>query len=89
MFSEQTLIIVALAIASGSAYAGVLDPDCTAEKAARSAAMKATVGVGGRCKPAEPLRIPPGMQWALRRKVRWKSGAMTMARWKSAVTGTE
>jgi hypothetical protein len=29
------------------------DPDCTAEKAARSTAMKATVGVGGRCTPAE------------------------------------
>jgi len=29
------------------------DPDCTAEKAARATAMKATVGVGGRCTPAE------------------------------------
>ena len=29
------------------------DPDCTAEKAARSTAMKATVGVGGRCTPSE------------------------------------
>lgn len=32
------------------------DPDCTAEKAARSTAMKATVGVGGRCTPAEAAR---------------------------------
>jgi hypothetical protein len=29
------------------------DPDCTAAKAARATAMKATVGVGGRCTPAE------------------------------------
>jgi hypothetical protein len=33
--------------------AGPLDPDCTAEKAAKSAAAKATVGVGGRCDPKE------------------------------------
>jgi hypothetical protein len=31
------------------AGAGVVDPDCTAGKATKSAAMKATVGVGGRC----------------------------------------
>ena len=38
---------------AGLALAGVLDPECTAEKAAKSAAAKATVGVGGRCSPAE------------------------------------
>jgi len=32
------------------------DPDCTAEKVARSTAMKATVDVGGRCTPAEAAR---------------------------------
>jgi hypothetical protein len=42
-----------LALATASASAGPLDPDCTAEKAAKSAAMKATVGVGGRCDPKE------------------------------------
>ena len=31
------------------------DPDCTAEKAARSAAMKAPVGVGGRCTAQEAV----------------------------------
>lgn len=36
-----------------NAQAGVLDPDCTAEKAAKSAAMKAVVGVGGRCTAKE------------------------------------
>jgi hypothetical protein len=35
--------------------AGPLDPDCTAEKAAKSAAAKTTVGVGGRCDPKEAL----------------------------------
>ncbi len=42
-----------LALAVASASAGVLDPDCTAEKAAKSAATKAVVGVGGRCDPKE------------------------------------
>lgn len=36
--------------------AGILNPDCTAEKAAKSAAAKATVGVGGRCSPAEAVK---------------------------------
>lgn len=44
---------MAAAIATQLAVAGPLDPDCTAEKAARSAATKATVGVGGRCDPKE------------------------------------
>jgi hypothetical protein len=38
------------------ALAGALDPECTAEKAGRSAATKATVGVGGRCSPAEAAK---------------------------------
>jgi hypothetical protein len=50
---NTTVLALALPIASGAAGAGVLDPDCTAEKAAKSAAMKATVGVGGRCSPKE------------------------------------
>jgi hypothetical protein len=43
----------AFAIVLGQASAGPLDPDCTAEKAAKGAVMKATVGVGGRCSPKE------------------------------------
>jgi hypothetical protein len=39
-----------------AATAGVVNPDCTAEKAAKSAATKATVGVGGRCSPAEAAK---------------------------------
>ena len=34
-------------------FAGVMDPDCNVKKATKSVAMKATVGVGGRCKPVE------------------------------------
>jgi hypothetical protein len=41
---------------AGASGAGVLDPDCTPEKAAKGAAAKATVGVGGRCKPAETIK---------------------------------
>jgi hypothetical protein len=42
-----------LSLGCAAALAGPLDPDCTAEKAAKSAAAKATVGVGGRCDPKE------------------------------------
>lgn len=48
-----TTMTLALALCAQLALAGPLDPDCTAEKAARSAATKATVGVGGRCDPKE------------------------------------
>ena len=44
---------LAMSMAITTASAGPLDPDCTAEKAAKSAAAKATVGVGGRCSPKE------------------------------------
>lgn len=36
--------------------AGALKPDCTAQKAGKSAAMKATIGVGGRCSPADAAK---------------------------------
>jgi hypothetical protein len=47
---------LALAFIAATAMAGVIDPDCTAEKAAKSAASKAAVGVGGRCSPAEAAK---------------------------------
>jgi hypothetical protein len=47
---------VALTLCANLALAGALDPDCTAEKAAKGAATKATVGVGGRCSPAEAAK---------------------------------
>jgi hypothetical protein len=46
----------ALVLASGIALAGPLDPNCTPKKAARGAATKATVGVGGRCGVAETAK---------------------------------
>jgi len=45
-----------LALISSAAVAGVVDPDCTAEKAAKSAAAKSTVGVGGRCSAGEAAK---------------------------------
>ena len=51
--TAMTILTFAAAMHMQMALAGPLDPDCTAEKAARSAATKATVGVGGRCDPKE------------------------------------
>jgi hypothetical protein len=48
-----SMIGVVLSLASAVSNGGPLDPDCTAAKAAKSTAMKATVGVGGRCSPAQ------------------------------------
>lgn len=42
-----------LALVSSAAFAGPVDPSCTPEKAAKSAAAKSTVGVGGRCDAKE------------------------------------
>jgi hypothetical protein len=53
MKTAATALALSLLIAAGTAAAGPLDPDCTAEKAAKGAAMKSTVGVGGRCSPKE------------------------------------
>lgn len=47
------ILALALMLPPGLVSAGPLDPDCTAEKAAKGVAMKATVGVGGRCSPKE------------------------------------
>jgi hypothetical protein len=51
-----TMLTFAAAMHAHLALAGPLDPECTAEKAGRSAATKATVGVGGRCSPAEAAK---------------------------------
>lgn len=56
MKTTATALALTLSIATGIAGAGPLDPDCTAEKAAKGAATKATVGVGGRCSPAEAAK---------------------------------
>ena len=51
-----TIVIFATIMYVPLSSAGPLNPDCTAEKAAKSAAAKATVGVGGRCSPAEAAK---------------------------------
>lgn len=51
----RCILSLLLSLSATSLTADVLDPDCTAEKAAKSAAMKTTVGVGGRCDPKEAL----------------------------------
>lgn len=38
-----------------------VDPDCTVSKAAKGAAMKATLGVGNRCGAAETARDVTGV----------------------------
>ena len=53
--SLNWIVGVLLAVTTAVVNAGPLDPDCTAEKAAKSAAAKATVGVGGRCDPKEAV----------------------------------
>ena len=52
-FIAVTLVVV---LGHSNSFAGALDPDCDAGDAAKSAAMKATVGVGGRCTPAEAAK---------------------------------
>lgn len=49
-------LMAAASLFACAAVAGPLDPDCTAEKAAKSAAAKATVGVGGRCSAGEAVK---------------------------------
>ncbi|HDM8127006.1 TPA: hypothetical protein P0E14_001803 [Vibrio harveyi] len=54
--SKHNLALLLLLFGTTSADAGVLDPDCDAEKAAKATATKAVVGVGGRCTPKEALK---------------------------------
>ena len=56
LIAASSLAVVALAFLSSTAFAGIADPDCTAEKAAKSAAAKSTVGVGGRCDAKEAAK---------------------------------
>jgi hypothetical protein len=51
-----TMLTLAAGLYLQLALAGPIDPECTTEKAAKSAATKATVGVGGRCSPAEAAK---------------------------------
>lgn len=55
-FNGLIAITLVLVLGNSATYAGVVDPDCDAGDAAKSTAMKATVGVGGRCTPAEAAK---------------------------------
>lgn len=55
-FNGRVAIALVLVLGNASAIAGVVDPDCDAGDAAKSTVMKATVGVGGRCTPAEAAK---------------------------------
>lgn len=46
-------LALGLTLIAAPAQPGPIDPDCTVEKGVKGAAAKATVGVGGRCKPGE------------------------------------
>lgn len=58
---RKTLLAACLGLLAMQAQAGVLNPDCDAGKAAKSAAMKATVGIGGRCDPKEAMADSVGL----------------------------
>ena len=47
---------LSLNLLASAAFAGPINPDCTPEKAAKSAAAKSTVGVGGRCDAKEAAK---------------------------------
>lgn len=72
-----TAFALTLSFTTGIAGAGALDPDCTAEKAAKSTAMKSTVGVGGRCSPAEAAKDTAKRATGIDDKGSLKSGANT------------
>lgn len=46
MWKINLLFIVVISV---TAHAGVLNPECTVDKAVKSAVTNATVGIGGRC----------------------------------------
>lgn len=56
LFSLTVLASCLWAASTVSALAGPLDPDCTPQKAAKGAAAKSTVGVGGRCSAGEAAK---------------------------------
>ena len=82
----KTMIILAAILYVPLSSAGVLDPDCTAEKAAKSAAAKATVGVGGRCSPAKAAKDTAKKATGIEGKVpSGKSADLTKGAVKAAV----
>lgn len=55
---NRTIVLLAtpLLLMSTGTIAGALKPDCNAKKAGKNVAMKATIGVGGRCSPADAAK---------------------------------
>lgn len=60
-YKISVVLTACLLLLISNANAGVVNPDCTAEKAAKSAATKAVVGVGGRCDPKEAAKDTVGL----------------------------
>ncbi len=54
------LLFMTTGLSACSPVENALDPDCTAEKAARNAALRTTVGVGNRCGAGETVRDMTG-----------------------------
>ena len=59
--AATTLVASAFADGPIAKAKNAVDPDCTPTKAAKGAAMKATVGVGNRCGVAETARDTVGV----------------------------
>ena len=58
--SAACAAILVLGLSGCDAVDDALDPDCTAESAARNVAMQSTIGVGNRCGPGETVRDMTG-----------------------------
>ena len=58
--SASGAAILVLVLTGCDAVDDALDPDCTAESAARNVAMQSTIGVGNRCGPGETVRDMTG-----------------------------
>jgi hypothetical protein len=55
------MVLTSLMVLAGcDTVEDALDPECTAESAARNAAMQTTIGVGNRCGPGETVRDMTG-----------------------------
>ena len=57
-----SVLSLCLLLNNTNAIAGVLDPDCDVGDAAKSSAMKANVGVGGRCTAKEVAKDAVGVE---------------------------
>jgi len=74
-----TIVVTSFLLLSMVAVAGPkkgLDRDCTAVKAAKNTAMKATVGVGGPCGPADAAKDAAGLDGKKGKKREKKKGIL-------------